>query len=54
MLQGQPALTRVQALDCLVSAARSDNDTANGPASGWGAGKLDICAALACVTGNAR
>jgi subtilisin family serine protease len=52
MLQANPSLTRAEILDCITLSARRDPDTATGPASGWGAGKLDIAAALACVTGS--
>jgi subtilisin family serine protease len=50
LLQAEPTLTRKQVLDCLLQNARTDPDTAAGPATGWGAGKLDICAALSCAT----
>jgi subtilisin family serine protease len=50
LLQAEPTLTRKQVLDCLLQNARTDPDTAAGPATGWGAGKLDICAALRCAT----
>jgi subtilisin family serine protease len=49
LLEGDPSLTRAQVIGCLRSAARADADTAGGPAEGWGAGKLDIHAALACA-----
>jgi minor extracellular serine protease Vpr len=49
MLEAAPQITRSQALDCLRSSAHSDNDTNAGPASAWGAGKLDVGAALACA-----
>jgi subtilisin family serine protease len=52
LLQSAPALTRAQALDCVLKTARSDADTKAGPSSGWGAGKLDIAAALACARGG--
>jgi subtilisin family serine protease len=52
MLQANPSLTRAQVLDCITLSARSDPDTATGPASGWGAGKLNIAAALTCATGS--
>jgi subtilisin family serine protease len=50
MLEANPALTRSDVHDCLITTARHDADTVGGPASGWGAGKLDINAALACAT----
>jgi subtilisin family serine protease len=53
LLQAQPTLTRKQVLDCLLRNARADADTVAGPTTGWGAGKLDIHAALRCATGNA-
>jgi subtilisin family serine protease len=49
LLGRQPSITRKQVIDCLLANARTDQDTANGPASGWGAGKLDISAALDCA-----
>lgn len=52
LLQGAPTLKRPQAIDCLLQTARSDADANSGPSSGWGAGKLDIAAAMACATGE--
>ncbi len=49
MLQADSSLTRRAILDCVTFNTRSDPDTAVGPESGWGAGKLDITAALACM-----
>jgi subtilisin family serine protease len=49
LLQAQPTLTRKQVLDCLLTNARTDINTATGRANGWGAGKLDIHAALRCA-----
>jgi subtilisin family serine protease len=49
MLEAAPGLTRAQVTDCLIQNIRTDPDTAAGPASGWGAGKLDIHAALSCA-----
>jgi subtilisin family serine protease len=49
MLEAKPSMTRDEVRDCLTASARTDPDTAAGPASGWGAGKLDIDAALVCA-----
>lgn len=49
MLEAAPHLTRDEVIDCLRRSARSDAETSAGPASAWGAGKLDIAAALACL-----
>jgi subtilisin family serine protease len=49
LLEANPGLTREQATACIFANARTDEHTAAGPSSGWGAGKLDIAAALACA-----
>ncbi len=49
LLQANPGLTRVQAIDCILANARADEHTAAGPESGWGFGKLDVAAALSCA-----
>jgi subtilisin family serine protease len=49
MLEAEPALSRADVLDRLRRTARTDADTSAGPASGWGAGKLDLCAAVGCA-----
>lgn len=49
MLQAKPTSTRKQILDCLLHTARTDPDTALGPAAGWGAGKLCVVPAVTCV-----
>jgi subtilisin family serine protease len=49
MLEQRPELTRDEVAGCLLGTARIDADTILGPASGWGAGKLDIAAALDCT-----
>ncbi|MFG2483382.1 S8 family serine peptidase [Streptomyces virginiae] len=46
MLEKQPALTRDQVLTSLLQNSRTDADTQAGPPTAWGAGKLDIHAAL--------
>lgn len=48
MLQAAPTLTQQQIIDCLRLNARADAFTAAGPATGWGAGKLDAAAAVRC------
>ncbi|MBC2902197.1 S8 family serine peptidase [Streptomyces cupreus] len=50
MLEKQPTLTRDQVLKCLLQNSRTDNDTQAGPPTAWGAGKLNIHAALNCCT----
>jgi subtilisin family serine protease len=48
LLQAVPNLSRPRAIGCLLSSARMDRATAADP-SAWGAGKLDIAAALKCA-----
>lgn len=52
MLEANPSLTRAQVMDCVARTARRDADVAPGPITGWGAGKLDVTAALACARGQ--
>jgi subtilisin family serine protease len=52
MLEANPSLSRSQVIDCLARTARCDADVASGPVTGWGAGKLDVSAALACARGQ--
>jgi hypothetical protein len=49
MLEVNANMTRDEVRDCLTTTVRTDPNTAAGPASGWGAGKLDISGALACA-----
>jgi subtilisin family serine protease len=46
MLQNHPTATPQEVIDCLTSAARPPGQ---GAATGWGAGKLDVAAAVACL-----
>ncbi|MGW1563955.1 S8 family serine peptidase [Streptomyces sp. NPDC002144] len=48
MLEKRPWLSRDQVLKCLLQNARTDQDTQAGPPNAWGAGKLNIHAALNC------
>jgi len=49
MLEARPDAGRDRIAGCLRRGARSDTDTEAGPGSAWGAGKLDVDAALAGV-----
>jgi minor extracellular serine protease Vpr len=49
MLEFDRNLDRHKVIDCLLNTARQDADTAAGPSSAWGAGKLDIASAICCV-----
>jgi subtilisin family serine protease len=49
MLETNQKCTRAEVARCLRSTARSDKYTNAGPATAWGAGKLDIAAALASI-----
>ncbi|HEV2811742.1 MAG TPA: S8 family peptidase [Solirubrobacteraceae bacterium] len=51
MLQQNRALTQQQIKECLRSTARADAFTGTTPNDEWGAGKLDVAAAFACVAG---
>lgn len=49
MLQKNPSLTQAQIRQCLESTARSDAQTGVVPNQTWGAGKINIPAAMNCV-----
>lgn len=49
MIQADPEITRADVIDCLFRTARADSDVGAGPADAWGAGKLDILAAVQCA-----
>jgi hypothetical protein len=49
MLEANRECTRAEVARCLRATARSDQYTNAGPATAWGAGKLDIAAALASI-----
>lgn len=48
MLQVRPTATQAAILDCLQRTARADAQTGGVPNSDWGAGKLDVEAAVRC------
>ena len=49
MLETNQGCTRAEVARCLRATARTDQYTNAGPATAWGAGKLDIAAALASI-----
>lgn len=49
MLQKNPQRTQAQLIQCLTSTARSDAQTGAVPNTAWGAGKMDVNAAVNCV-----
>jgi subtilisin family serine protease len=52
MLQKDRNLTQTQIIDCLTRTARADTQTGPVPNTAWGAGKMDIKAAVDCVPGQ--
>jgi subtilisin family serine protease len=52
MLQAHPTMTQAEIIDCLTRNARTDAQTGAVPNTDWGAGKLDVQAAVQCAIGT--